>query len=79
MCSTIKSIINTYFVMRNVLLTVAGIALMGCTQMNQQETLALVDVTQDYPEKAIALESVADLRLVRFEAGGGQRVADCFP
>ena len=53
--------------MRNVLLTVAGIALMGCTQMNQQETLALVDVTQDYPEKAIALESVADLRLVRFE------------
>ena len=65
--------------MKNVLLTVAGIALMGCTQMNQQETLALVDVTQDYPEKAIALESVADLRLVRFEAPSEEYLFDGVP
>lgn len=65
--------------MRNVLLTVAGIALMGCTQMNQQETLALVDMTQDYPEKEIALESVADLRLVRFEAPSEEYLFDGVP
>ena len=66
--------------MKNVLITVVGMALMGCsTQMNQQETLALVDVTQDYPEKAIALESVADLRLVRFEAPSEEYLFDGVP
>lgn len=51
----------------------------ACGGTEGSQEMQTVDVTQDYPEKAIALESVADLRLVRFEAPSEEYLFDGVP